>query len=314
MAYQNCEKLDETFEKKPEDRLLLLDAGSLIHPAFHVLRGLSTSDGRPTGAIYGFTRTLLKLLRSFPSRYVACCFDAPGRTFRHEKYEKYKATRPKMADNLIVQIPFIKDIIRAFGISIFEKVGYEADDIIATLAKEGEASLSQVLCVTSDKDLLQLVNEKVFIIKPQRRDPKKSFKCLGPKEVEQYLGVPPPKVPDFLALKGDSSDNIPGIPYVGKKRAFRLLDKFGSIQNVLDNRQNIADRRVRESVEESLANVRMSLELVKLDTQVPLNEDDLLKSCRRSFPNTDELIKIFEDLEFETIIAELDQPTSDNTG
>lgn len=282
----------------------MLDAGSLIYPAFHVLRGLSTSDGFPTGAIYGFTRTLIKIERLYPSRYAACCFDTPAKTFRHEKYADYKATRPKMDEDLVAQIPIIKRIIKAFGIPIFEKSGYEADDIIATLAKIATKRLHQILCVSSDKDLLQLVDEKVSIIKPKRSGSQGSFEYLGPKEVKGYLGVPPHKVADFLALKGDNSDNIPGVPYVGKKRAVRLLEEYGSVEEILKNRERLADKRVRESVEKSVAHLQLSRELVELDTDVPLDQKDPLATSRVSRRNTEELKEIFRDLEFESILSE----------
>ncbi len=294
-----------------EDRLLLVDTGSLIHPAFYVLKGLSTSDGFPTGAIYGFTRTLIKLLREFPSRYVAACFDLPGKTFRHEKYKSYKATRPKMDEKLVVQIPIIKDIIKALGISIFEKTGYEADDIIATLAKIASQKNWPVFCVTSDKDLLQLVSDQVFVLKPARSDPNSSFECIEAKEVKERLGVSPSKVGDFLALSGDSADNIPGVPYVGEKRAAQLLNKYDSVKEVLENRTSIKNRRVKESLEESIEDLNLSLELVKLDYNVPLDRDHPLEDCKISPVDKKDLTEIFTQLEFKSILSELDQNLKD---
>jgi DNA polymerase-1 len=194
------------------ERILLIDASSLIYPAFHVMGELKTSTGFPTGAIYGYARTVLMLLREYPSQYVAVAFDSRGPTHRHEKFAQYKAHRPAMDEALAAQIPKIKELTDALKLKKFEQPGYEADDIIAALVSLATAQGLDVLIVSGDKDLLQLVGDGVRVLKPGR-DVTRDLKILDSAGVQQYLGVRPDQVLDFLALTWEiASDNVPGVP------------------------------------------------------------------------------------------------------
>jgi len=293
--------LEEGKEKIDENRLLLVDAGSLIYPAFHVMRELSTTSGFPTGAIFGFTRAILKLLKDYPSKYMAVAFDSRGETIRHKKFKAYKAQRPEMDEALARQIPKTKEILEALGVPAFAKEGYEADDLIATLAEFGRKQNLKILIVSSDKDLMQLVDEHVSILKPGR-DPSKELGLLDGKGVSAYLGVPAEKVVDFLALVGDNVDNVPGVPGIGEKTARSLLEQFGSLEEILAHAEQIENKRVRESLLNYKENALLSKELVEL-TRVELKAT--LEQCQVKTPHKEKLREIFEELEFKSILKEL---------
>lgn len=288
-------------ESVPEKRILILDAGAILHPAYHVLKNFSTRAGFPTGAIYGFTRTLLKLLREYPSRYMAVAFDAPGEKLRHKRYGAYKAGRPKMEDALTVQIPRVKELIDAFGIARFEEPGYEADDLIATLVEHAREQSLEVLIVSGDKDLMQLVDDKTVVLKPSR-DPGKDFTRMDAAEVERYLGVPPAKIRDYLALTGDSTDNVPGVPGVGEVTARKLLHEFGSLEHVLQNARRLANPRVRQALLAHKDQAQLSYQLVSLE-RIPIQ--DALRRCQVGTPNWTQIQSILEELEFQSILKEL---------
>ncbi len=300
------EKLPLFAERKGDasgkGRLLLIDAGSILHPAYHVLKDFSTSRGFPTGAVFGFTRTLLKLLREYPAEYLAVAFDAPGETRRHKRYEEYKAHRPKLADDFAVQIPYVKAIVAALGIPRFEEPGYEADDLIATLAQKARRQGLEVYIVTGDKDLMQLVGEGVIVLKP-RRDMRGDVEVLDAEGVQRYLGVPPERVRDYLALVGDPTDNVPGVPGVGEKTARRLLEQFGSLSNVLENADKVENKRAREALQQHRDLAELSYELVELE-EAPLPED-ALERCRPRDPDWDRVRELFEELEFRSLLKEL---------
>lgn len=288
-------------ESVHEKRILILDAGSILHPAYHVLKNFSTRAGFPTGAIYGFTRTLLKLLREYPSRYMAVAFDAPGEKLRHKRYGAYKAGRPKMEDALAVQIPRVKELIDVFGIARFEEPGYEADDLIATLVEHVREQSLEVLIVSGDKDLMQLVGDQIAVLKPSR-DPGKDFVRMDAAEVEHYLGVPPSRIRDYLALVGDSTDNVPGVPGVGEVTARKLLHEFGTLEQVLQNAERVGNQRVRQALLEHKDQAQLSYELVSLET-IPIQ--DALQRCQVGTPNWTEIQRILEELEFQSILMEL---------
>lgn len=284
-------------------RLILLDAGSIYYPAFHVMKDLATPDGFPTGAVFGFTRTLVKLLSEYPSKYVAVAFDARGPTVRHEKYEDYKAHRPSMDDALAVQIPRIKEILEAFQIPIFEAPGYEADDLIATFAQAAAAEGLDVLIASGDKDLMQLVDDRVRVLKPSRK-PGEDLQLLDADGVRDYLGVSPNKIRDYLALVGDSSDNVPGVPGVGEKTARKILEQYDDLQDVLDHIDDVGNGRAQKALQEHRDQAELSYDLVQLET-VPL-EFDSLDECAVGEPDWTRVRELFTELAFNSLLQELD--------
>jgi DNA polymerase-1 len=292
--------------ERDEHRVLLIDAGSLIFPAYHVMKDLVNGRGFPTGAIFGVTRLLLKLLKEFPSRYLAVCFDSPGRKRRQEKYAAYKANRPAIDDALAVQIPKIKEVIHALGLPIVEQDGVEADDLIAVLTQQARREHLSVVIVTGDKDLMQLVEDGVRILKPGR-DPGRDLRLIDAPGVEAYLGVRPDQVVDFLALTGDSVDNVPGVPGVGPKTAKQLLAQFGSLEEVLAKADQIQAKKLHENLKRYREQALLSRELVRLDTQ---NVSAQLESCEPQTPASEALRTLFEELEFRSLLKELGLATS----
>jgi DNA polymerase-1 len=289
-------------EKPQKNRLLLLDASSIFYPAFHVLQNFATKEGFPTGAIYGYIRTVLKLLREYPSECVAVIYDSRGPTIRHDKYPAYKANRPPMDEELAVQIPRIKEITEALGLPSFEAPGYEADDLIATFAKKAGQENFQVLIATGDKDLLQLVNDHVRVLKPSRT-PGDDLRIMDPSEVKVYMGVPPEKVRDYLALLGDSVDNVPGVPGVGKKSAQNLLEDYDSLEEILANVENIGNTRARNALGKNAELARLSYDLVGLED---VDVDSNVASCVPVEPDWDQIIAFFTELNFSSFLKELE--------
>ncbi|MCM8757777.1 MAG: hypothetical protein NC903_01810, partial [Candidatus Omnitrophica bacterium] len=241
-------------------KLYLIDATAFCYRAFYALRGLSTSWGQPTNAIYGFVNMLTKIIKENKPQYIAICFDVSRKTFRQEKFSAYKITRPSMPDDLAVQIPWIKKIISAYGICYLEREGFEADDIIATLVERFKDNFSSIIIVSSDKDILQLVDEKVVVISPY----KDKEKIYTEKEVIQRYGVKPSQIPDILALMGDSSDNIPGILGIGEKTAVELIKRFYSLENLKNHLDKIGSLNIKNTIKENLPFLELSHQLIKL--------------------------------------------------
>lgn len=209
-------------------RIYLFDAPALYYRAFHAIRGLTTHDGLPTNAVYGFVNSVRKLFDELKPTHAAFCFDAKGPTERHKKFEAYKQTRPPTPEALRVQVPWIKDIVRAMGFPVLEWEGYEADDVIASLAKRLAADNHSVIIVTDDKDLFQLVNA-VKVYSPKRAA------LLDAAAIERILGITPDQVPDFLGLVGDASDNIPGVKGIGPKTAVQLLQRYRHLEDLYEH-------------------------------------------------------------------------------
>lgn len=211
------------------NRLVLIDGNAILHRAYHALPPLTAPDGSVVNAVYGFGTMLLRLIGDLKPTHVAVAFDRPKPTFRKELFEGYQAKRPKMDEELVDQIPKVHALVSGFGISIFEKDGFEADDVIGTLAKK---SKDQVIIVTGDRDLLQLVkDDKILVYMPTKG--LSEAKLYDEKAVKERMGVEPEKIPDFKALAGDPSDNYPGIPGVGPKTAAALLTKYKTLAGVI---------------------------------------------------------------------------------
>jgi DNA polymerase-1 len=214
--------------------LLLIDAPALVHRAFHAMRGqgkpLTTKAGEPVEAVFVFARMLLLVLRQFQPAFRAAAFDLPTPTFRHQEFRDYKATRPPMPDDLRQQFGRVRQLLDAFGIPSYEKDGFEADDVLGTMARQAEQRGLESVILTGDTDMLQLVTSHVTVVLPGR--------SLGetvvytPEKVQERYGLAPAQIADFKGLKGDTSDNIPGIPGVGDKTATDLLQQFGSVEGM----------------------------------------------------------------------------------
>ena len=287
--------MSNTMETKPT--LVLVDGNNYVYRAFYAIPELSNSKGFPTNAIYGFTNMLIKLLREQQPAYVAVAFDMKGPTFRHEAFEAYKATRKPMPEPLRPQIEYIKNIVRGFSIPVLEREGIEADDIIGTLSRRFAGENLKVVVVSGDKDLMQLVGDHVVMIDTMKEA------VYDVEAVRKRFGVDPDKVVEILGLMGDASDNIPGVPGIGPKGALRLIEQFGTIEDILNNPAKIYNAKVRDAVLQYADQARMSRELATIDTQVDLDID--LEALRYGEPNRQALLDLFKECEFSSLVQEL---------
>ncbi len=280
-----------------DNKLFLVDGSSYIYRAFHALPYLSTSKGLPTNAVFGFTNMIMKLLKDFKAEYLGVVFDSKGRSFRGEIYREYKANRPEMDKLLVPQIPYIKQILKALGILMVEKEGYEADDVIGTIAKKACEMGIEVLIITGDKDMLQLVNERINAFDPMRN------RLYNPRTVREKYGIDPCYITDLLGLAGDTIDNIPGVPGIGEKGALELIREYGSIENIINNISRIKNKRRKESLERYKDLALLSKRLATINVGVDIDFD--LKSFKIAEPDLDELRGILKELEFTKLLREL---------
>jgi DNA polymerase-1 len=302
--------------------VFLLDTMAFIFRAYHAMqrsRPMSTRGGLPTAAIYVFVNMIKKLRQDFSPQYCAAVFDVSGEVFRDGRaktmgplrkwdpktqsfqdvsYEGYKANRASMPEDLGRQIPYIRRALEALRIPILEAVGFEADDVIGTLAREAAERGHEVFIVSGDKDMMQLVTPHVKILNPQ-----KDNLILDPEKVKETLGVPPEKVVDVMALRGDSVDNIPGAPGIGDKGSVDLIIEFGSVEAVLDRAAEVKRKSYRESLEQNRAAVLLSKELVTIDCHVPLELD--LHAMETQPPDLEACRDLFTELEFTSMLKEL---------
>jgi DNA polymerase-1 len=286
-------------EKKP--KVFLIDGSSYIYRAFFAIAHLSNSKGFPTNAIYGFTNMLLKILREKGAEYAAIAFDAPGPTFRHEVFGEYKANRPSMPEDLRVQVPHIKEVVSALRVPVLEKEGYEADDLIATLARRLEREGIETVVVSGDKDLMQLISSRITLYDPMKD---KTFQVP---DVKERFGVPPDKLVEVMGLMGDTTDNIPGVPGIGPKTASQLIDEFGSIENLLKNVEKVKSGKVRSSLERYAEQARLSRELATLDSEAPL--DWGVEALKLGEPDRKNLQAIFKEMEFAKLLKDFSLQT-----
>jgi DNA polymerase-1 len=293
--------------KKARPRLWLVDGTSNIFRAYYALRGgFTTSDGLPTNAIYGFTSMLRKLIRDEEPEYLGVCFDRGEPTFRHEEFADYKANRPEPPDDLVPQFEWVQKITEAYNIPVLDREGWEADDLIGTLASQAVEAGFDVVIVASDKDLFQLVSDHVTVMNPH-----KDNLMMDAETVEEIFGVRPDQVVDVLALMGDSSDNIPGVPGVGEKGAKQLLAEFESLENLLAHAGEVKRRSYRESLESNaeLAHLSKSLATIRLDAPVQFDPE----AMRLTEPDIARLRELFRRLEFGSFLGEL-QPDAATAG
>ena len=270
--------------------VFLMDGSSYIHRAYHAIRNLATSKGFPTNASFGFTKMVLKLLREKAPSYLAIVFDARGPTFRHKIYPDYKANRPPMPENMSAQVPVIKSIVKKLNIKMIEKEGYEADDIIGTLARLGEEKGFSVIMVTGDKDFRQLITPNVSMWDTMK-DVVTEYDFL-----KQTYGFEPEKFIDVMGLSGDSTDNIPGVPGVGEKTAIELVREYGSFEAVFDNVEAINKPKLKENLQQFRDKALLSKKLVTIDRFVPVDED--IDQLKVGEPFGDALADIFREQEF----------------
>jgi DNA polymerase-1 len=277
--------------------VLLIDGSSYIFRAFFALPPLSNSRGTPTNATLGFTNMLLKVIKEFNPKLLAVVFDARGPTFRNEVYAAYKANRPAMPERLSPQIPYIKKIVEGLNIALLEKEGYEADDLIGTVAKDAVQKGHPVQIVTGDKDIFQLIDRDVTAIDTMKN------KSFGIAEVRDRFGVEPKQLVDVLALAGDSIDNIPGIPGIGPKTAAALIQEFESLENLLQNVDKVSRSTIREKLIAFSDQARLSRQLATIDTHVQFEYN--FKDFSFSGAVKESLKEIFRELEFTKLLREL---------
>ena len=277
--------------------LVLIDGPNYVFRAFHAVKhNLSNSKGQPTNAVFGYVQMVRSILKDLSPTHVAVVFDPKGGTFRNEMYKEYKAHRPPMPEDLAAQWDYIFEVTDAFNFARICVQNYEADDVIATLARQAEAKGWDVTIVSTDKDLMQLVGDKIWMLDTMRR------KEYGIDEVKEKWGVEPAKVQDLLALAGDSADNIPGVPGIGPKTALELINTYGDLEGILSHAQEIKQKKRRENLIEFADDARLSYALVALDEQtpLPLTLDDL----KVQKPNREKLAKVFAELEFRRLTVE----------
>lgn len=294
---------------KKEEEFILIDGNALFYRAFYALPSFSNMEGIPTGAVYGFIRMLMKLLREEKPQYIACAFDKGRKTFRHQKSKDYKANRPAMPQELVAQIPLIKETLEAFRIPIFEEEEYEADDILGTLAKKGEKEGLRVKILTGDKDLLQVVSSSIFVLRPKKGISETHL--FDEEEVKKELGVSPSQIADFLALAGDSSDNISGVPGIGKVTAKALIKEFDSLENLLENLEELPPKK-RELIKRYIPQAKLSKELATIITSVPIEIN--IEELKVKEPDKNILFSLFKKLNFKGLMKEsaLQEPQKTN--
>ena len=297
-------------------KIIIIDSNSVIHRAYHALPPLRRKNGELVNAVYGFLLVFFKAIKDFHPDFIAATFDFPAPTFRHKKYKAYKAKRPRAPEDLYAQIPRVKEFLKSFGVSIFEKEGFEADDIIGTIAKTSQRQQVlppiDIIILSGDMDALQLVDDrtKVYVLRKGVKD----IVLYDEKQVEKkFQGLIPEQILDFKSLRGDPSDNIPGVTGVGEKTAISLLLTFNSLDELyreVENKTKKAER-VRPKLRDTLLKYKeqalISRELAKVETNVPI--DFSLKSCGWVNYDKKEVARLLESFEFYSLIKKLPDPS-----
>ncbi|MBI5580179.1 MAG: DNA polymerase I [Deltaproteobacteria bacterium] len=284
---------------QPQRTVYLIDGTAYIHRAYHAIHGLTNSQGLPTNAVFGFTRMLIKLMAERTPEYAAMFFDARGPTFRHSIFPRYKANRPPMPADMALQIPYIKEITAGYRLPIFEMAGYEADDLIGTLARRLEQEDFAVVMVTGDKDFVQLVTGRTSIWDPM----KETSTDLA--SVKEQLGVDPAQMVDVMGLSGDTADNVPGVPGIGPKTALELIRDFGSLENLYARIESIARKKQQENLLQFKDQAFLSRRLVTIHTDAPVAPD--LEALKVKPPDAPKLAALFKTLEFRQLQQALPQ-------
>jgi len=290
-------------EKKK--RLIIIDSNALLYRSFYALPPLTTKSGQATGAVYGFLLTLFKAITDLGAGYVVACFDTKGKTFRHEKFEEYKAQRALCPKELISQIPIVKEVLSVLNIPIFEKEGVEADDLIATICKKVDRRV-EVFIVSGDLDNTQLVNENIKVYTLGRGI--KETIIYDMNKVKERFGVSPNQIVDFKALAGDLSDNIPGVSGIGKKTAAEILQRYGSVEGLykeLSTDTAVLKPKIKETLRKNKAIVLMSQELAKMKDDVDISFE--IERCKFGGFNVALAKELFKKLEFHSLISRIEK-------
>lgn len=286
-----------------DKKLILVDGYNFFFRAYFAIKSMKRkSDGMAVNGIYGFTRMLINLTIDIKSTHIAVIFDTGGKTFRHEIFTDYKANRPPVPDDMKPQFPIIREATDALNIKSIEKEGFEADDIIATLAKKAESEGFEVWIVSGDKDLMQLVNENIFLYDT------KEAKKIGVKEVEEKWGVEPKQILDVLSLMGDSSDNVPGVPGIGEKTAVDLVKNYGNIKNLIENVDSIKQEKRRKAIKDNIDKLLLSNKLITLNNNVDLGYE--IDDLRFKNFNPGKFIDFLHKMEFNSIAKEIEKQFS----
>lgn len=286
-----------------KNRLIAIDGNSLINRAYYALPPLSTKDGVHTNAVYGFINMLNKVFDEYEPEYITVAFDLKAPTFRHLEYSEYKAGRKKTPYELLQQFPLIKKVLEAMDIKIIELEGFEADDLIGTVVKRGEAAGLEPYVITGDKDALQLASEKTKIIFTKKGITE--FELYDEEKMLERYHLTPAQFIDLKGLMGDSSDNIPGIPGVGEKTGIALLEQFGSVENLLKNTDKISKPKLREKIEENAHLAVMSRRLAEINTDVPVETD--FEEFRPESPDKDAVAALYREMELFSLLTKLDK-------
>ncbi len=274
----------------------IIDGHSQLYQAYYAISGLTTPSGQPINAVYGFTRMLRKILKEDRPGYMAIAFDSKGSTFRHKEYEKYKEHRKPTPEDLVSQIPLMFDVIGAYNIPIFAIQGFEADDIIGTISKKVSEENIECSIITTDKDMDQLVDKYIKVFNPRKKE------IRNIEKIRSEMGIEPKSFIDVLALSGDSSDNIPGVPGIGIKTALELIREWKSLENVLANADKVKGKKKQENLVKYAESARLSLRLATINTEVPLEYD--LETCRLNNFDNNRLNELFAEYGFNSFLSE----------
>ena len=286
------------------EKIVLIDGHSILNRAFYGLPDLTNSEGLHTNAVYGFLNILFRTLEEEQPQYLAVAFDVHAPTFRHQMYADYKGTRKPMPSELREQVPMLKEVLRAMDIELVEKAGYEADDILGTLAKRCEKKGMEVTVVSGDRDILQLASDRIMIRMPKTVRGKTTIENYHAKEVLERYQVEPKQIIELKALMGDTSDNIPGIPGVGEKTATKLIVEYGSIENAYVHVEEIRPNKAKESLKNNYDLAVMSKKLATIDTNAPVECDLEHAKIRNLY--TEEAYEMFRRLDFKNLLGRFD--------
>jgi DNA polymerase I len=279
-----------------EKKLFLIDGNSILYRSYYAIRNLTNAQGFPTNAIYGFLSTMRKIIKEENPHYLGIVFDTKGPTTRHELFEDYKAHRKPMPEDLVPQVPKLKQILRAMNIPIYEKSGCEGDDLLGTLSQKASQHHIPTVILTNDKDMYQLVNDNIIVYHVSKD------KYLDKAAVKEEFGVDPAQVEDVLALWGDSSDNIPGVRGLGEKTAKKLIQQFGSLDSLLDNLDKRKNARAKNNISQQQEQLDLSRQLVNISRNLPL--DFKLENFEISEPDYEQLLPLLQEMDFTSLLSE----------